>query len=537
MMMSRRAALARGALGSLAMAVWAGPGRSVGFPGNPARDEATSAPSRPGSKPSPAGRSGNGKLTLLQINDSHGYLDSHWEWFPGPQGPVYRKAGGYARMATLARHIQRQTDGGVLFLDNGDTFHGTRPVVQSRGEPLVPIMNELGLGAMTVHWDFAYGPRQLLRLRDGLNYPMLAINVYDEATGKAFLPPYTIKETGGLRVAVIGIASNIIDKTMPPHFSQGLRFTDGRKELPGIIDTVRAKEGARLVVVLSHLGFPQDMQLLSEVPGVDVLLSGHTHHRLFEPVRQGDTLVIQSGCHGSFLGKLSLEARDGRIVRHHHELIEVSEDIPPDPKIDAMVRDALASCGRESSEVVGETATGLHRNANLESTMDGFVLQAMREEAGTQLAFCNGWRWGAPIQAGKVTRGDLWNIIPWREAVDTVELTGRELAEMLEENLERTFSAQPFHQLGGYVKRCRGLTAYIKIENPPGTRIQKLFVGDQEAKPETIYTAAYLTVQAVPAKYGRNRRKLGTDIHDSMLKLLAREKPLRAEEEGRIVVV
>ncbi len=323
MKMTRRDAIMKGTLGTLGVAALTQPGTLL------ASEKQSSRPGR------------NGKLTLLQINDSHGYLDLHLEWFAGPHGAVYRNAGGYARMATLARQIREETKGQVLFLDNGDTFHGTYPVVQNRGESLVPIMNELGLGAMTVHWDFAYGPQHLLKLRQSLKYPMLAINIYDKRTGKAFLPPYSLHQVGALTVAVIGIASNIIDKTRPPNFSEGLRFTDGREELPGLIQRVRSREKADLVVVLSHLGFPQDMKLLAEVPDVDVLLSGHTHHRLFEPVRLGKTLVIQSGCHGSFLGRLDLEVRDGRIVEHRHELIEVREEIPPDAKIDSMVKNVL----------------------------------------------------------------------------------------------------------------------------------------------------------------------------------------------------
>ncbi len=533
--MSRRTALAQGALGTLAMAALANGGTSVALSAE-AADEETSRSGLEPAKRRSARRSGNGKVTLLQINDSHGYMDLHLEWFPGPRGAIYRKAGGYARIAKLVKQIQQQNEGEVLFLDNGDTFHGTYPVVQSQGEALVPIMNALDLDAMTVHWDFAYGPQQLLKLRDRLTHPMLAINIFEEDTGKAFLRAYVMKEVGGLNVAVIGIASNIIDKTMPPHFSKGLRFTDGRKELPAFIERVKSKENADLVVVLSHLGFPQDMQLLSEVSGVDVLLSGHTHHRLYEPVRQGDTLVIQSGCHGSFLGKLTLDVRDGKVNCHSHELMEVREEIPPDPQIEGMIRDALKPYASELSEVVGETATGLNRNANLESTMDDFLLKAMQQEAQTQLAFCNGWRWGAPIQPGKVRRGDLWNIIPWREPVDTVELTGSELVEMLEENFERTFSARAFDQLGGYVKRCRGLTAYIKIENPPGTRIQKLFVGDEEVKPGKVYSAAFLTVQAVPAKYGKNRKPLAKDIQDCMLQLLEQKDKVSAELEDSVVV-
>ena len=110
------------------------------------------------------------KITLLQINDCHGYVDHHLEWFSGPQQPVYRTVGGYGRIATLVKQIREETQGRVLFCDNGDTFHGTYPVVKSRGEVLLPMLNQLGLNAMTVHWDFAYGPQRMQELAAGLKY-------------------------------------------------------------------------------------------------------------------------------------------------------------------------------------------------------------------------------------------------------------------------------------------------------------------------------------------------------------------------------
>ena len=80
-----------------------------------------------------------------------------------------------------------------------------------------------------------------------------------------------------------------------------------------------------------------------------------------------------------------------------------------------------------------------------------------RAAAGTRIAFSNGWRYGAPIPPGPVTMNDLWNIIPTNPPVSTVELTGAEIRAMLEENLERTFAADPYAQMGGYAKRCLGL--------------------------------------------------------------------------------
>ena len=108
---------------------------------------------------------------------------------------------------------------------------------------------------------------------------------------------------------------------------------------------------------------------------------------------------------------------------------------------------------------------------------------------------------------------------------------------MLEENLERTFSCDPYKQMGGYVKRCLGLNVYFKIENPPGHRIQKLFAGDEEVQSEQYYTAAFVTMQGVPQKYGRNRENLDVRIIDSMRGYLKRHNPLHAELRGTFVIV
>ena len=99
---------------------------------------------------------------------------------------------------------------------------------------------------------------------------------------------------------------------MPPSYSEGIYFTLGKDELKPIIDLLCMKEKADLIVLISHLGFTQDMKLLSEVQGIDVCLSGHTHNRLYKPVLIGKTIVIQSGCHGSFLGRLDLEILEGQ---------------------------------------------------------------------------------------------------------------------------------------------------------------------------------------------------------------------------------
>ncbi len=480
---------------------------------------------------------GSKKLTIVQMNDSHAYMDIHQEMFWRGDQAVYRPAGGYARIATIVKQIRAKSQGSCLFCDCGDTLHGTYPALNTQGQALIPILNSLGLDAMTAHWEFAYGPKVFQQRVSELNYPMLAINVYNKGTGELVFPSYIMKEIGGLRIGLVGIASNIVDKSMPPVYSEGMHFTLGREKLPQIIDNLRSQEKADLIVLISHLGFPHDMKLLSEVKGIDVCLSGHTHNRLYKPVLQGKTIVIQSGCHGSFLGRLDVTVEGGKIVDYQHQLIEVGTSIKPDPAVDDLVKQALAPYKDNLSEVVGETATALNRGTILESTMDNFLLQALIDSTGAQLAFSNGWRYGAPIVPGKITLNDLYNIIPMNPPVSTVELTGEELRVMLEENLERTFSCDPYQQMGGYVKRCLGLNVYFKIENPQGHRIQKLFAGNEEVQPGRYYTAAFVTPQGIPQKYGRNRENRSEHIIDAMRTYLVSHRPFSAELRGTFVAV
>ncbi len=476
------------------------------------------------------------KLTLLQLNDLHGYVQPHPELVRVAGEWQFMELGGLARIAALFGQVRKETDGAVIALDNGDTFHGTRLAVASRGHALLEPINSLGLDAMTLHWEFAYTPAGVLELAAGLNHPMLAANCFQQEDGELFLQPWTMLERAGLRVAVIGLACPIIDKVMPPEFSAGVRFTIGNEEMPRWVAAAR-EDGADLVVLLSHLGFPQDVKLVNEVDGIDVVLSGHTHNRLLEPIKENGALIIQSGCHGSFIGRLDLEIEGGRIINHRHELIPVDQKLSEDRHVARLVAEAVASQPDEMAGVVGSVAAPLHRYSQLSAPMDDLLLEAVAAAAGTEVAFSNGWRYGAPIPPGPVTVENLWNIIPVNPPVSSVSLTGAELVEMIERNLESTFAADPFLQMGGYVKRMRGLTLYVKIENPFGNRIDRLFVGDNLVEPDEVYRVAFVTSQGVPPGYGHDRRNLEIDAITALQNLFAQTGTVQPPSEATVLAV
>jgi 2',3'-cyclic-nucleotide 2'-phosphodiesterase (5'-nucleotidase family) len=324
---------------------------------------------------------------------------------------------------------------------------------------------------------------------------------------------------------------------MPKHFSEGLYFTLGNKELPLYIKQLRESEKVDLIVVLSHLGYPQEIKLAKEVDGIDVLLSGHTHNRLYDVVVVNGCILMQSGCHGSFIGKLDLVVRNGKIHKFHHKLININESIKPNQEVDSIVNKTLDKHRSMLNFVLGKTKTALNRNQVMESTMDNFLLQALIEVSGQEIGFSNGWRYGAPIIPGQVVYNDLWNIIPTNPNISICKITGAELWDMMEENFERTFSSDPYKQMGGYVKRCFGLNIYLKVQNPEGKRIQEFFVNGKRLNKSKVYSACFVTTQGIPEKYGKDRQSLDVTAISALKKYLEKNQIVSAELRRTIVPI
>lgn len=473
-------------------------------------------------------------LKILQINDTHSYLELHNEHVYTPEGIEVEQAGGYARLKHIVEACRKER-GNVILLDNGDTLHGTYDAVASKGWNMVDILEHMGFDAMTFHWDSAYTPQNLKKLEKELSYPILAINCYSKKTGKLYFTPYIMKEFEGLKVGIIGIAANFIDKMMPPKFSEGVRFTMGDEELPGYIKEVRAK-GADLVILLSHNGFPQDIQMLKTIPGIDICLSGHTHNRLYDIVKINDSYIIQSGSHGSFIGHIDL-AYDGKIKDICHELIYVDESVPEDKEMKKLVDLALENNREMLKEKVGKTKSLLHRATSLSSPMDNLLLKSLLLASDAEIAFSNGWRYGAPIPPGKITLEDLYRIIPVNPPVSTAILTGEEIWDMVEQNLQNTYATDPYKQMGGYVKRAMGIRVYFKVENPETLRVQQIYVGDKPLDREKDYKVAYVTRQGVPAdKYGREHKNLEVDAIEAIRTYLSKHDFVDDTKEAFVVV-
>ncbi|MEH7886217.1 bifunctional UDP-sugar hydrolase/5'-nucleotidase [Bacillus sp. JJ1609] len=418
------------------------------------------------------------KLTIIQQNDIHGSLDLHHELFWQGNTPELKQTGGLPRLAKYVKDLKSQNDN-VLFLDGGDLFHGTLPLVSTKGEALLPALEKMQLDAWVPgNWDFAYGKEQLELLANSLPFPTLACNVTSEDPADTFLKPFTIKEVQGIKVGIIGLTYPYVDETMPDSFSKGLVFSKGVDETRKCVTELKGQ--VDLVLLLSHMGLPLDVELATLVDGIDIILSGHSHDRIEQPITVNGTVVVQAGSSSSFLGKLDVTLENGKMEDYQYELVAMDERFPDDEEMAGIIADILEPYQQERTNVVGKTDSILHRMTLNEAPMDKLITDAYLNAFDTDLAFSHGWRYGTPVPSGDITEYDLHTIIPTNPELFTMEMTGERLVKALEKNLEMVFSRDPFKQKGGYILRSSGLFMAFKPYNPEGNRIQKLLIGGEE---------------------------------------------------------
>lgn len=235
-------------------------------------------------------------ITLLHTNDPHGRV-----YFP-------TRAAGLTRLGTLVRQVRAQMPN-VLLLDAGDIIHGTPEAKAFEGKPIIGAMNALQYDAATAgNHEFDWGQRILAEAMDLMKFPLLSANVLDEKTGRPWgaLKPYIVREVDGVRVAIFGLTTPGTIKIEFPRTLAGLHFADPIATARALVPRLRGQERADVVVFLSHLGFGPDKEMAATVPGIDVILGGHTHTRLEKQVWVGDTLIQQTGAHGAALGRVDL---------------------------------------------------------------------------------------------------------------------------------------------------------------------------------------------------------------------------------------
>ena len=391
----------------------------------------------------------------------------------------YGRVGGLDRVATVLNHIRADRPDALL-LDGGDTWHGSYTCYHTQGQDVVNVMNALKPDAMTFHWEFTLGSDRVAEIVEGLPFAALGQNIFDAEWDEPaeLFPPYKFFERGGVKIAVIGQAFPYMPIANPgwlfPEYSFGIRD----QNMQAMVDEVRA-QGAELVVCLSHNGFDVDKQMAARVQGIDVILAGHTHDALPEPVLIGDTIIIASGSNGKFVSRVDLDVRDGRMMGFRHKLIPIFSDvIDPDAEVSALIDEQRAPYLDQLTEVIGRTGDDqtLYRRGNFNGTWDDLICDALLSEREADIALSPGVRWGPSILPGQdITREDIHNVTSMTYgAAYRTEMSGEFLHIVLEDVADNLFNPDPYYQQGGDMVRVGGLGYRIDVTKPQGSRITEM---------------------------------------------------------------
>ncbi|MCK1398098.1 MULTISPECIES: thiosulfohydrolase SoxB [unclassified Bradyrhizobium] len=406
----------------------------------------------------------------------------------------FGKLGGFAHLKTLIDRLRGDVgEKHSVLVDGGDLWQGSGLANIMQGRDMVEAANLLGIEAMTGHWEFTYGEQAL---RDNLarfKGEFLAQNVFlteeaafndaaafDKATGRVFKPS-VIKELGGHRVAIVGQAFPYVPIAHPKRFTPDWTFGIREEELQKHVDGLRGADKVDAVILLSHNGMDVDLKLASRVTGIDVILGGHTHDAIPQPIAvknaSGTTLVTNAGSNGKFLAVLDLALDKGKVGDVKYHLLPVySELLKPDPAMAELIGRLRAPFVTDWLEKIATPDRLLYRRDNFAGPVDELICSALRTELNAEIALSPGFRWGVTGLSGQaLTMEDLLaeTAISYPETY-VQEMTGAQIKDVLEDVCDNLFNTDPYYQQGGDMVRAGGLSYTCMPTAPIGGRISEL---------------------------------------------------------------
>lgn len=432
----------------------------------------------------------------IQPGSREAYAFSHLDFCAA--AAIYGSVGGFAHLATLVKRLKASSPHALL-LDGGDTWQGSATALWTAGQDMVEAALELGVDVMTGHWEFTYGAERVLEVvRGDFNNKVafIAQNVVSEADSAPVFDPYVIREQNGIPVAIIGQAFPYTPKANGAHFTPDWQFGIDETGVQARVDEVR-RQGAQVVVLLSHNGMDIDLKLASRVTGIDMILGGHTHDGVPIPSvvdnAGGKTIVTNAGSHGKFLAAIDFEVKNGRMVDYRYHLLPVFPDLlPADPAMQATISRVRAPFESRLGETLADNDALLYRRGNFNGSWDQLIVDALRQVKGTEIAFSPGFRWGTTLLPGQpITRESLMQqtAITYPDT-SVVQLTGTEIKQQLEKLSDKIFNPDPYQHQGGDMVRTGGLTYACAPGAEQGKRISDMRVNGECVEADRTYTVA-----------------------------------------------
>lgn len=475
-------------------------------------------------------------ITILHTNDLHGHLLPFRDKTLSPDTPV----GGVAYLADAVTRLRQTDPEHTLLLDAGDSTQGFLISDRFQGKPVVESMNLLGYDAMALgNHDFDQGKSVLENRISAMNFPLVGANIVDLEYGTLSfgIKPYIIKNVGGVKVGILGLTTTESEQMLKAEDQGRLSFLDPHQTASEYVPLMK-KEGAELIVVLSHLGLGEDRKLAAQVPGIDVIIGAHSHTRIEKPEKVGRTAIVQAGCYGKELGKLniSLDQKTHRVVSISHTLLPIKEgEVRPDPEVEKIIEKYRQKLTVEMTEVIAEAEDDItqrdYHTYREESALGNLICDLLRENTEADVAFLNASTFRSNLYKGTITRGDICALVPWEDHAAMVELRGKDLIEALEEGL-----SGPCQGIA-----VSGLKVKFDMSRPVGERIVSVETEDgAPVDPERIYSIATREFLAdgcggMDAMKRATRRFNMEIFRDMIVDSIRKKSVLRPMKDARLV--
>lgn len=426
------------------------------------------------------------RLRILHTNDIH----SRFEQMPA--------------IAAMLKALREEAgDEHTLTLDIGDHMDRVRPETEgTEGAANIAVLQATGYDAVTLgnNEGLTFNARALQTLYEPSGLKVALANMTEAHTGElpSWAAPYHLFDKGGVTVGVIGVTA-----CFPDFYSLlGWRVQEPLDRVRYWVEALRAK--VDVLIVMSHLGIRLDERMAGEIAGIDVILGGHTHHLLEEPLRIGDTLVCAAGKFGQYVGVVELELETapaqpfGRrsIVRADGRVLPVTAE-PGDPAVAALIRGSREEGQRTLAREVAMLSAPLAADWYRESPLCNLLTAGLRAWTGAEVGLMNAGQLLDGLPAGAVSAASLLALCPSPINPTRLRLTGEQLLRALEESLLPEFMEKPIFGFGFRGKVLGtlcvdGLTVRYDPEGPAYAKIRRVLVGDGELEPQRTYTVGTL---------------------------------------------
>ena len=494
------------------------------------------------------------EFSIFITTDLHAQIHTHDEFFWENGKAVYKKRGGIAVLKTMVDQLRASHPQNILY-DGGDYFHGHGVASLSEGEALIPLMNAFKYDLILPgNWEVVYKKKKMLYDMGHATGAKICANMWhktnDPENGTLIYAPYWIKYIAGAKVGFIGYTDHLVPKRQSPAYSEGIGFTHATDNVAKYIKYLKEVEGCGIIFVVTHMGLAQQVGLANDpnIMGADFILGADTHERVRVPIQGKYTKVVECGAFGSFLGKLDIKVEDGKIATYVYELMDVDpEKYPADKKTLALVEKAAAPYQDKMNQVIGYTSTPLVRYFVLETPMDNLITDAVMWKFKPDIALSNGFRFCQPLAVPEnknqvaITNEFLWNMLPVDSNAKTGEVTGLQILDWLEKELENAFATDPSKRFGGWFVRFAGMEVNCTIGKPRGQRVNWVKIKGQALDKNKLYKIVACEREGDPndtlcrIEKVTNPMATNTSLHEVIKSYLASNSPVAPKLEGRTI--